>query len=171
MYRSVRYPNETSSESMILKLRNAWCSVMFGLMFCGRLRVSSSLQILTRLYSACSPNCNSSVNITLPQSYTVQLTCYRNRFNRGLSRKKNKLRVPRCTIHSDVNFSASYPFTCGRYNQRYHTCGGRFLIPFCYNSNISIFSCVVTLEWSSTGLRTNLWQNINYFRKQEITEW
>ncbi|GBM54873.1 hypothetical protein AVEN_158310-1 [Araneus ventricosus] len=52
-------------------------------MFLRRLGVPCSLQTLTRLSSGCRANLNSSVNITLPQSDTVQFTCWRHHFNRA----------------------------------------------------------------------------------------
>ncbi|GBM11009.1 hypothetical protein AVEN_1341-1 [Araneus ventricosus] len=52
-------------------------------MFSGRLRVPCSLQTLTRLSSGCRTNLDSSVNITLPASYTTACFAYFSTRNRG----------------------------------------------------------------------------------------
>lgn len=67
----MQYSNQILAHNMMLALRNA-----SGLMiFCGRMRVSTSLQILTSLFSGCRASLDTSVNMTLPQSVTFQIIC------------------------------------------------------------------------------------------------
>ncbi|GFV56463.1 uncharacterized protein TNCV_4203871 [Trichonephila clavipes] len=77
MCRSVRYPNEIPAHTIMLPPRNARCSVMFW----GLLRVPCLRHILIRLSSGSRANLDSSVNMTLPQSDTVQFPCSRPQFN------------------------------------------------------------------------------------------
>ncbi|GBN11130.1 hypothetical protein AVEN_91328-1 [Araneus ventricosus] len=76
MCRSVRYPNEIPAQTMMLPrgMRD-----VLGPIACALFPPDP----YTLISSGCMANLDSSVNITLPQSDTVQFTFWRNHFNRA----------------------------------------------------------------------------------------
>lgn len=123
-------------------------SISECVIFWSRLHVPSFLYILTRLSSGSRTNLDSSVDIKLPQSNTVKLTCCWRQFNcdpcdftdkrtqtQGTLAYSPLIYLLICLLHTHRD---RY-FTNGHCSHKWHTCGGRSSIPLGDSSNIWIF--------------------------------